>query len=89
MSVMEEKLKNRGPTHRGLTPGHHQHLYLQHRPFQMLLSAASYETVLEVSEKSSMQIQRLERYLIQCPEITCVLHKSLMFKSSEREYVMA
>jgi hypothetical protein len=55
----------------------------------MLLSAASYETVLEVSEKSSVQIQRLERYLIQCPEITCVLHKSLMFKSSEREYVMA
>ena len=55
----------------------------------MLLSAASYETVLEVSEKSSVQIQCLERYLIQCPEITRVLHKSLMFKSSEREYVMA
>lgn len=86
---MEERLINRGPTQRGLTAGHHQHLYLQQCPFQMLLSAASYETVLEVSEKSSVQIQCLERYLIQCPEITHVLHKSLMFKSSERECVMA
>lgn len=60
----------------------------------MFFSAAShetilYETVLEVSERSSVQIQHLETCLIQCPEITRVLHKSLMFKSSEREYVTA